>query len=109
MQPSTTDEIVRGDLVHYYVHGRDKDMFEIRMDETAYLHSTIGGNQGPWRLHYKQKVSKKMLGESPNRTIHHHIKVIYSAHNTHAFQNIFLSNLQYRTIHSYNSNYEVCL
>ena len=66
---------MNGNLIHYYIHGRDKEYFEIRRDETEYLHTTVNDSQGPWRLHYKQKLSKKALDQSPNRTIYHHIKV----------------------------------
>ena len=75
LQPSTTDEIVNGDLVHYFVHGRDKDLFEIRRDETAYIRTTTNNNQGPWRLHYKKKLSKAVLDRAPNHIVHHHIQV----------------------------------
>ena len=76
LQPSTMDEIVNGNLVHYFVHGRDKDLFDIRRDKTEYLLSTSNENYGPWRLHYKDMISRKLLDSSPNRTIHHHIKVL---------------------------------
>ena len=69
------DEIVNKNLVHYYVHGRDKDLFEIRRDETEYLHAGSNENPGPWRLHYRNMISMKALEFNPNKTIHHHIKV----------------------------------
>ena len=64
------------EVLHYFVHGRDKDWFEIRRDETKYLPlATNESHYGPWRLHYKRKVTKSILENSPNKVIHHHIKV----------------------------------
>merc|ERR1712150_253107 len=74
------DEIVNGDSVHYFVHGRDKDLFEIRRDETAYIRTTTNNNQGPWRLHYKKKLSKAVLDQAPNHIVHHHIQVVGKKH-----------------------------
>ena len=66
------------EILHYFVHGRDKDWFEIRRDETKYLPlATNESHYGPWRLHYKRKVTKSILENSPNKVIHHHIKVRY--------------------------------
>ena len=74
------DEILNGNLVHYYVRGRDKDLFEIRTDKTDYLNSTSNENHGQWRLHYKSMISKKSLNVSPNKMLHHHIKVRRNNH-----------------------------
>ena len=64
------------EILHYFVHGRDKDWFEIRRDETKYLLLTSNeSHYGPWRLHYKRKVTKQILENSPKKIIHHHIKM----------------------------------
>ena len=74
------DEVLNGNLVHYYVHGRDKDLFEIRRDTIDNLNLKSNENPGQWRLHYKSMISKNILNASPNKMLHHHIKVMRSNH-----------------------------
>ena len=63
IQPSTTDEIFTRNSVHYIVHGRDKDMFEMRQGATDRPDQGLftGEIPGSWTLHFKQKISRTNL------------------------------------------------